>query len=161
MASTAAFVYLKPRLLGTESAHRNTTASLDVAVRLVSGFFSNSGGINPTANLTNLKSWLPGARVKVVTSDGVMTPEWYRFIQYLVEVVLGGAAAPTVADVVSAVTTTTEGAVAATQAAQAVSQQADANAQALAAAVQVVQTAGLSGATQIPPVQLNSRMQAR
>lgn len=160
MASTAAVVRIRPRVVVSGTNHRSTTANVDFALRLVSGLFSSSGVSNGT-NTTNLKSWLPSARVPVVTSTGIMTPEWYRFLQYLVEVVLGGASAPTVADVVTAVTTTTEGAVAATQAAQAVSQQADANAQALAAAVQVVQTASLPGASQIPPVQLNSRMQAR
>lgn len=161
MPSTTAVLRIRPRLPATLSANRRTTASIDLVIRLVGGLYSSSA-VKSQTNLSNLKAWLPSARVPVTNlTDGTMTPEWYRFIQYVVETVLGGAIAPTVADVVVAQASVTASSITATQTATAISQQADANAQALAAAVQVVQSASLAGANNIPPVQLNSRMAQR
>jgi hypothetical protein len=156
MATTAAVLRIRPRLPVSVSAGRRTSANFDLSVRLVSGVYSASS-IPASTNLSNLRAWLPSIRVPLVDERNCMTTEWYRFIHYVVETVLGGADGSTVSDIATAVVTSSATSATVSQAAVALTQQADANAQALAAAVQVVQTAALPGASQIPIVQLTNR----
>lgn len=156
MATTTAVLRIRPRISAGVSANRKTTANFDVVVRLISGLYSNST-IPASANLKNALTWLPSIRVPLVDTTGCMSPEWYRFMNYICTTVLGGPTGSTVADIATAVVTSSTTVAAATQTAVALTQQADANAQALAAAVQVVQTASLPGAGQIPKVQLTNK----
>lgn len=156
MASTAAFLRIRPRVGAVLSANRKTAANLDISARFLSGIYSTTN-IPASVNLGNLRAWLPSIRVPLTDDRKCMTPEWYRFIHYVVETVLGGADGSTVADIATAVVVNSTSSAAATQAAASLTQQADANAQALAAAVQVVQTAALPGASQIPPIQLTNK----
>lgn len=156
MATTTAVLQIRPRAGVVLSANRRTAASFDVGVRFLSGIYSTTH-IPASANLKNALAWLPSIRVPLIDSGGLMTPEWYRFMNYLCTTVLGGPTGSTVADIATAVVTNSASAASATQAAASLTQQADANAQAIAAAVQVIQTAALPGATQIPAVQLTNK----
>lgn len=156
MPSTAAVLLIRPRVTGLLSANRRTRANFDVAVRFLSGIYSTTQ-IPASANLKNALAWLPSIRVPHTDASGCVTPEWYRFYNYFCTTVLGGPTGATVADIASAVVTNSTSAASATQATVSLSQQADANAQALAAAVQVVQTAALAGSSQIPSVQLTNK----
>lgn len=156
MATTTAVLRIRPRVGAVLSANRSTRASLDISARFLSGIYSTTN-IPASANLKNALSWLPSIRVPLVDAGNCMTPEWYRFMNYLCTTVLGGPTGSTVADIATAVVVNSTSAAAATQAAASLTQQADANAQAIAAAVQVIQTAALPGSTQIPPVQLTNK----
>lgn len=156
MATTTAVLRIRPRVGSTLSANRKTAANFDVSVRFLSGVYSTTN-IPASANLKNALAWLPSIRVPLTDSGNCMTPEWYRFFNYLCTTVLGGPTGSTVADIATAVVTTSASAATATQAAVSLTQQADANAQAIAAAVQVIQTAALPGSAQIPPVQLTNK----
>lgn len=156
MATTTAVLRIRPRESVATSVARKTTASIEFSPRLVSGLYSASS-IPASADLKNALAWLPSIRVPLVDDSGRMTSEWYRFMNYLCTTVLGGPNGSTVADIASAVVTSSATVAAATQATTSLTQQADANAQAIAAAVQVLQTASLPGSTQIPPVQLTNK----
>jgi hypothetical protein len=156
MATTTAVLRIRPRVGASLSANRRTAANFDVSVRYLSGVYSATS-IPASANLKNALSWLPSIRVPLTDSNGCMSPEWYRFMNYLCTTVLGGPTGSTVADIATAVVTNSASAAQATQAAVSLTQQADANAQAMAAVVQVVQTAALPGASQIPPIQLTNK----
>ena len=156
MPSTAAVLLLKPRVVDTVRANRATKVNLDFSPRVISGLYSSTG-IPAGANLKNALAWLPSIRVPLADPSGCMTPEWYRFMNYLCTTVLGGPSGSTVADIATAVVTSSTTAATATQNAVALTQQADANAQSIAAVVQVIQTAALPGASQVPPVQLTNK----
>ena len=81
--------------------------------------------------------------------------EWDNFFQYLNDTFLKMPNGPTLPDVASSVTASQARSIAGEVVASALSQQANANAQALSAVVQVTKTAALAGAAQIPPVQLS------
>ena len=131
---------------------------LDFSVRALSGLYSSSR-IPASKNLRNAIAWLPSQRVSPIGPDGLMELSWYRFFTYLAEEVLGGAKGATLVDVASAVVTSAASVASITQNSSALVQQADANAQAIAAAVQVIQTAALPGSSQIPQVQLTNHRQ--
>ena len=128
----------------------STTAILYIPVRVVGGLFSAGRG----GAVSGTKSWLPAASVPVVGEGGRIAPEWYRFLTYLTEKVLGGASAATLPEVEGAVTKAEVSAIASYLIAQSNAQMNLNNAQALAAVVEVTKSNSLSGATQIPPVQL-------
>lgn len=83
-----------------------------------------------------------------------MSPDWYRFFDYLCNVKLGGAAAPDLADVVTTFETAQEVVTSSAQAMSLLTQQTQANAEALATTVEVVKNAALPGASSIPPVRM-------
>lgn len=95
---------------------------------------------------------LPHPKTRLVDANGLMTPEWWRFFEWLYQQKLGGPTATPVPDL--QVTVQTSQAVVETQQYNvvALAQQAVANAQALEAAVQVARNNGLAGADQVPPV---------
>lgn len=160
MASTGAVAYIRPRSVAYLTADANTGAVAFVSARATSGRWSSAGSTPESTNLRNLRAWLPPAMVPIGYVKGdrnipvmVDTQSWYKFIDYLVNVVLGGINASTLADVTTASelaslrSAITEASVAI------IAQQTQANSDALAAAVQVAQDADLPGADNIPPVQ--------
>ena len=90
--------------------------------------------------------------------NGNMDQTWYKFFQYVAEIKLGGANGPTLANVAADVVTAKAQSTQAAVTSAAVTQQVQANAQALQATVEVAQTNGLSGSLQIPPVSRSPTM---
>jgi hypothetical protein len=152
MASTGAVLYLRPRLGATVSPGRRTGAALYIPVRLLAGLFTSSG-VDASRDTDSLRAFLPNANVPVLQANGTFNTSWYRFFQRFVDVFLGGAGALTIADIITAVTTSQEQAAQLSAIVTAVSQQTQANAESLSAVVEVAQNNSLTGAEQIPPVQ--------
>lgn len=139
MASSSAVVYFSPRM--------------------VSGLLTQSGV--SVSDQSKLIAWLPSAQQAMgwVTIDGKRhRVEWepvvYKFLQFVANVKLGGPNAATLPDVILSVDTSIENAAEAVSQVNAVAQQAQANAEALAATVDVIRTDGIPGADQIPDVVL-------
>jgi hypothetical protein len=154
MASTGAVLYIKPTVtLGVAPGH-HTGAVIYVPFREVSGIFSATG-VSASANLSNLRSFLPHSRQPVDSAGNLMDPSWYRFFQMFVDVFLGGVGSLTIADIVSAVTVSQENTTALSSLTQQIASQNLTNAAALSVVAQVARDNSLTGATQIPPVQLN------
>lgn len=152
MASTGAVVYVRPRASITDVPGRKTGAVTYVAVRSLSGLLTSST-VEPEQNLTNLRKLFPRQSQKVVNSDGSMAIEWYRFFDYLVNTFLGGPDAPTMGDVIAEIERQIAAARLLEARTLAIAQQAQANAESLSAAVQVIQANALTGADQIPAPQ--------
>lgn len=114
-----------------------------------------SGTVDPTTALDNLRSLLPSQRTPLVNPDSTMSSQWYRFFDYMVNQYLGGLTQPTVADIVASVEAAMTSVNASNEATALIAQQAQANAESLAAVVQVTQNASIPGASQIPPVSLS------
>jgi hypothetical protein len=116
---------------------------------------SFAGGGAPVvgnSNLDTLKSLLPRQPQIAMNADGTMTAPWYRFFDYLVNNYLDALNQPTIADIVASVDESKAAATTATQSIALVAQQTQANADALAATVEVVTNSALPGSSQIPPV---------
>lgn len=158
MATTTAVLQIRLRDSVSLVANRRTAANLEFSVRAISGLYSLSK-ITASKNLKSALAWLPSQRVPLVSENGTMAAEWYRFFSYLCNTVLGGPVASTVVDIATAVVTSAASAATASQQSVALTQQADANAQSIAAAVQVIQAAALPGSKQIPVVQLTNHRQ--
>lgn len=156
MASTGAVVYLRTYGVTGTSAARTTGAVSYLPLRAVSGVFQT--GVGATTRQNDVQ-WLPGAQTPIgrVRPDGLVTidPVWYRALQHIFEVRLGGRAAPTLPDVITTVETTQAAAVQSGQQVSALTQQSQANAESLSVVRQVVQNNSLTGSDQIPPVVLN------
>lgn len=118
--------------------------------------YSGGTGVIVSATTANNKLQLPHvSAIFGTTDDGRpvrMSQEWYRFLSQLFDQRLGGPQGVSINDLSTTVVDTRAQAIAATTAVSSVSQQVNANAQALGAVVQVAQTNSLSGSTQIPPV---------
>jgi hypothetical protein len=153
MGTTTATLYLKPRASAYLTINFQTQASVYVPVRALSGTYTGSG-ITALRNLRGLKSYLPSQNVPVDTAGNKMAAEWYTFFHYFCNVFTDLESAVTLADIKQALIVEQAQAAYTAALALASSQQVVANAQTLAAVVQVTQTAALAGATQIPPVQL-------
>lgn len=132
-------------------ASGSTAAVVYLPTRFLSGPLTSSG-VNAA---TELRSFLPGAREKVVDSQGLMNPVWYRFLDQFVNVFAGGVGGLKLSDIVASVEAAQAQTTAAVATTQAIATQSQTNAEALAAAVQVVQGASLAGSNQIPPVLLS------
>ena len=154
MATTGAVLYVRPRMDAASVANRTTSAVMAVVLRTLSGIFS-SGSMFDNASAQSLKAWLPPPRVPVTNpTTGLMTPEWYRFFRYIVEDRLGGASAPSIADVQSTVGSVQQAVTSNSAAVALVTDAVNANAQSLQTTIQVSQINALAGAAQIPdPVQ--------
>lgn len=148
MGTTTFSAYLRPY---AQAGNRGFV--VHVPIRALSGVYSGAG-ISSQRNLRGLKSFLPSINVPIDSAGNKMSPEWYTFFHYFVNVFTDLSSAVTLADVKQALVT--EQAQAAYTAAMALSssQQVMQNAQATAALREVVQTAALPGSTQVPPVQL-------
>lgn len=162
MASTGAVLYVRPRITSGVVSARSTGAVLYVPLRMVAGVYQT--GVVDSADRRMSDAWLPSANVPIgwVNVDGKRLPvhidvhSWYRFLNTVAEVKLGGFTGNTVPDVVTAVETTQTAAVSASRLVAAVASQAQTNAEALDAARQVIVNNSLTGASQIPAVQLSA-----
>lgn len=160
MASSGAVVYIRPYGLGGGALARSSGAVVYFAHREVSGLYQTGVGMTTRANEV---AWLPSAQTPVgwVTINGVRYPvnidplSWYRALEHLFEIRLGGRGAPSLPDVVTTVETTQAAAVQSGQQVTALTQQSQANAESLSVVRQVAQNNGLAGADQIPPVVLS------
>jgi hypothetical protein len=131
-----------------------------LTIRGVSGVYQQ--GVGNGTSRPNDVQWLPNAQNPVgwVMVGGQklpvqFDPVFYRALQHLFEVKLGGRAAPSLPDVVTTVESTQAAAVQNGQQVGALTQQSQANAESLNVVRQVVQNNALVGAAQIPPVVLN------
>lgn len=119
-----------------------------------------TGGSGLLASNRN-KYKLPSANVPfgTVQPDGsvMVNPNWYRVLDYVVNTQLGGLTGPTLGDITTTVDATRSSAIDAQNAVSVVAQTVNANANALAATVQVSQTNALTGASQIPRVTYTNR----
>ena len=115
---------------------------------------SEAGSVENTT-LNTLKSLLPRQPQKVVQADGTMDPAWYRCFDYLINTYLGSLSQPTIESIVTAVEESMGATMAAAQTTALVAQQAQANAEALAATVEVLNTNSIAGASEIPRVSLS------
>lgn len=156
MASSGAVVYIRPYGLGGGALARSSGAVVYFAHREVSGLYQTGVGMTTRANEV---AWLPSAQTPIghARPDGrvVMDPAWYRALQHLFEIRLGGRGAPSLPDVITTVETTQAAAVQSGQQVTALTQQSQANAESLSVVRQVAQNNGLAGADQIPPVVLS------
>ena len=157
MASESASISLGVVLGNTSMKHGSASAAMITGALEDAQPYSGGSGVVQSSDGENLRSKLPRAEVPLGTlsQDGktvFINPYWYRFFDFVANVQLGGPDAPTVTDLSSATISTRQQAIDATTAVASVSTQVDANAQALAATVQVAQSNALSGASQIPPV---------
>jgi hypothetical protein len=108
MATTGAVIYLRPTFADTVSANRQSGAVLYVPFRGVSGIYSAGGAVETEANAISKKSMLPPQRARLVDQDGYITPEWWRFFNWLLNEKLGGMAAPSVTDLTNSISSTQE-----------------------------------------------------
>jgi hypothetical protein len=154
MASATTAVRLGARVAGgTASAARTAMVALSAGVFCSGTPYAASSNIDAEAD-SNLKSWLPPQRVPVVAANGLMSVPWYRFFQYVAEKRLGGASAPSLPDVSANVVAAKQEAVAANAATATVAAQVKTNAESLEVVRQVAVNNNLSGAAQIPSVDL-------
>lgn len=153
VGETGAVVYVRPRTIaGTAVSMRSSSAAAYIALRTLSGLLTSTT-VEPEEDLTNLRKLFPRQSQKVVMPDGSMAIEWYRFFDYLVNTFLGGPDAPTMGDVIAEIERQIAAARLLEARTLAIAQQAQANAESLSAAVQVIQNNALTGAAQIPPPQ--------
>lgn len=133
----------------------STGAVFYIPFRFVSGVYQ-SGIVSTSSRAT---SWLPAPTTPLgyVNAQGqvIVYPVWRQFLEALSDR-LGGAEGPRVPDVATSVLTTQAAAIQATAQVAAVAQQSQANAEALAATVEVVTNNALVGAEQIPDVVLSN-----
>jgi hypothetical protein len=145
--------------LGAGVSPGTTGAVVYLPIRMVSGMW-RTAEVTPTSDSRGLKTWLPPAQQPIGYLDNdrskpvfVDTQTWYAFINYLVNVVIGGPSAPTLPAMSAAVSEVASNSATVAANAAAVAQQAQANAEALAATVEVVKANSLTGSGNIPPVQ--------
>jgi hypothetical protein len=154
MASQSGSIVIGLVLSGTSAKHGFASTVLTAGALESANAYAGGSSVSTDASL--LRTKLPRAEVPfgTVQKDGtvlISTP-WYRFFDFISNVQLGGPNAPTVADLSTATVSTKTQAIAAQTAVASVSQQVNANAQALGAAIQVTQVSALPGSNQIPPV---------
>ena len=163
MASATCAISLGYRAATAAAKGGRSQVDIFVGARVTSVKVANAAEISGTGP-SNLKAWLPPQRTPIAYVDinGQQTPvyidasTWYRFLQYVAEIKLGGVNGPTLANVAADVVTAKSEASAAAIGQASIGQQVQANAQALAVTVEVAQTNSLAGADQIPPVSLRS-----
>lgn len=149
MASTAFTLYVKPSRFFPASAGRQSAFTAFVPVRITSGQFSTG-----LTKAKHKKDWHPSALTPVVDDKGLINSEWKRFFGYLANKKLGGPVYPTLPDLTQFITAAQAQSIFSAAISAATQQQANSNAQALAAAIEVLKTTGAVGAMQIPSVVL-------
>lgn len=121
--------------------------------------YSGGTGIQQSASAANQKLQLPTTMI-IGYVDGKpvqMNPDWFRFLHDLFIERMGGPQGDSIPDISTTVVDTRAQAISATNGVAAVTQQVNANAQSLAATVQVAQNNSLAGSSQIPPVVYSSK----
>ena len=162
-ASTAR-IYFGARWLNQYIKHGESQAVVYGGAEFAGVALPNSDDIGGGGGGGNLKSWLPPQRVAIayveVMENGQMVRKpayvdaatWYKFFTFVAEIKLGGVNGPTMTNVADDVVLA-KAQVSTVVAEQAlVTQQVQANAEALKVTVEVSQGAALAGAEQIPDV---------
>lgn len=155
MASQTASISIGVVLGNTSRKNGAATAQIVTGALEQPQPYSGGTGITQSAAAANQKLQLPTNQfIGTVEKDGRvrMSQDWFRFFHDLFEQRLGGTQGDSIPDISTTVVSTREQAIAAQNGVSVVSQQVDANAQTLAATVQVAQTNSLAGSSQIPPV---------
>lgn len=154
MPSTGAVIFFRPSAQAVLAANRKTAAAVLFAMRESTGLI-NTRGIKASTSSRNRKALKPHRSVPPIGDDGLWTTEWDNFFQYLSDTFLKMPNGPTLPDVASSVTASQARSIASEVVSAALAQQTNANAQSLAAVVEVAKAAALPGAMQIPAVQLS------
>jgi hypothetical protein len=128
--------------------------------RGVSGIFTEGGGVSTQSIAASAKAMLPtpatpigyvnGDRTKPVYIDA---GTWYRLLDFIINVKLGGVAAPSVTDIASTITSVQEAVTTTVTTVNSVTETVVQNAAALDTVREVAQNNSLSGASQIPRIQ--------
>lgn len=156
MANRTFTVYLGDRAsFSSVSSRRRSSFTVSAGV-----FFTASpyGDTSFSRLETSPKASYPGARVPIGYVNGdrskpiYLDPSWERWLRHTWFDRLGGDSGPTMTEVQTNVVETKAQAVEAAATATAVEVQVIANAESLAATVEVAQNNSLAGATSIPPV---------
>lgn len=123
-------------------------------------YAGGSGLLSRQRNRYKLPSLqVPFARLPDGTPLYVEKP-WYDALNYVINTQLGGIAGPSLSDITTTVDSTRSSAIDAQNAVSVVAQTVNANAQSLAATVQVSQASSLPGSSQIPkPIYTNKGVQ--
>ena len=128
-------------------AGRSTGAMFDLSLRFVSGFYSGYA-----TDTVRKKTLFPRSDVPAVDpATGRWSEPWYRVMQYIHDVKLGGTDAPTLPQIQSSVASVSDAAINASGSVAAITQFVETNAASQAAATEVLQAASVPGAAQIPP----------
>jgi hypothetical protein len=149
MGTTTFTAYVRPSAVSSNSGGFVAY----VPVRVLSGIYQGVG-IPQTRDLRNLRTFFPHWSVPIIAESGRMSGEWYRFLDFFVNVFTDLNSSITMSDIKQSLEITQAQATANAALAAATQAQVTSNAQALATTREVVQTASLAGSTQIPPVQL-------
>ena len=137
---------------GASVSGRGANVYLPLFIRGLSGQYTSGGGFVNESQYRK-KVLKPRSDVPFADSAGRISEPWDRYFDYL-DFKLGGPLGPSLPDVVSNIEDSSTAINAAVANVAASSQQVIVNAQALAAAVEVIANSNLPGATQIPPVQI-------
>lgn len=160
MASETASIQIGVSFANTSRKNGAASAQIVTAALEQPQPYSGGTGVQQSANAANQKLQLPSSQfIGTVQADGrvMISPDWFRFLHDMFEQRLGGSQGDSIPDISTAVVSTRDQAIAATNGVSSVSQQVNANAQTLAATVQVAQNNSLAGAAQIPPVVYSSK----
>lgn len=153
MATRSAIISCGFTQSGTSSKAGSAAAVMECGATQAANQYAGGSGLisSDVAAGTLPKAHVSFGRVR---SDGTVEvdPVWYRFLDYVVNTQLGGPTGPTLSDITDTVSSTRSSAIDAQNAVSVVAQTVNANADTLAATVQVAQTNSLTGATQIPKV---------
>lgn len=148
MGTTTATFYLRPGF----QPSGGTGAVFYAVFRGVTGLFS---AVTATTGGVRKKNWKPDRdSAWVDPQTGKPSVQLVQFVDYISEKVLGGSTNKTLPQVENLITYAQAQSLFTTLIGAALSQQINANAQALDAVKQVLMSAGTPGVTQIPPVQL-------
>ena len=158
MASQTASISIGFTQAGSAKKAGSAVAVLQCGLTEAANQYAGGSGLisSDVATGTLPKAHIPFARLPDGTPIYV-DPVWYPLLDYVVNTQLGGPTGPTLSDISDTVSSTRSSAIDAQNAVSVVSQTVNANADALAATVQVAQANALSGASQIPPVTHTSR----
>lgn len=154
MATETAVINIGVSLSNTSKKGGRASAVIQSGALQQPQAYSGGDGIIQSSNSAKNKLKMPHFSIEIgQTEDGQpvrMSHEWYRFLNELFEQRLGGTQGASIPDLSTTVVATRSQAIDAQTTAAAVGQQANANAQSLAATIQVSQNNNLSGASQIP-----------
>lgn len=146
--------------LGVGTTGRRSLARMSV-ISLGSFFtaspYVSGGGLAPTTNRRNLRSFLPDRSVPFTEANGTPNQQWWNCFKYVIDEVLAIQDGISLRDVKAASDYSALQSIITAAASAATDQQVRQNAATLQAVTQVAVAAALPGATQIPPVQLVRR----
>ena len=151
MATTGSVVYVRANSVASQTGKTGSVSFF--AARASTSIYSSLA--IKRLNTKNRKVIRP-VGVPMVGADGMPTQQWSDWFVYIDKEFLNMLNGPTLPDVASFVTVGQATAIAVAEVQAGLAQQANANAQSIQTIREVVQTAALPGATQIPAPKLYS-----